>query len=180
MPDKIFKIAITGPESTGKSALTKELAKYYSATFVPEYAREFIATLNRDYTLEDILFIAKKQFENEQAKMNTAKGNFLFCDTDLLVTRIWSLHKYGTCDPWIDEHIRKNHYDLFLLCDIDLPWQFDEQREHPHLRQYFFKWYKSELEQFGFPYQIVSGTGKKRTENAVKIINTVFNQSNFS
>jgi NadR type nicotinamide-nucleotide adenylyltransferase len=175
MPHNIFKIAITGPESTGKSSLAKELARHYNATFVPEYAREYMSNLNRNYTSEDILLIAQKQLENEKAKMNRAMGCFLFCDTDLLVTRIWSLHKYGECDPWIDKHIRKNHYDLFLLCDIDLPWQFDEQREHPNLRQYFFNWYKNELENFGFPYQIVSGTGEKRNENAVKIIDKVFN-----
>ncbi len=173
-PDNYYKIAITGPESTGKSALAKELANHYNASFVPEFAREYIATLERDYTYEDILFIAKKQIENEQIKTKSITGNFLFCDTELLVTRIWSLHKYSTCHPWIDKQIHKNHYHLFLLCNIDLSWQFDEQREHPHLRGYFFNWYKSELERYGFPYRVVSGAGKKRTENAINIINSVF------
>jgi len=172
---EVFKVAVTGPESTGKSALARALGEHYGSDYVPEYARKYIATINRKYTIDDILIIAKQQFETEKVMLKKTSGRFLFCDTDLLVTRIWSLHKYGVCDPWINEHIRKNHYDLFLLCDIDLPWQYDEQREHPHLRQYFFNWYKSELEAFGFSYQIVSGTGKKRNENAIKIINTVFN-----
>jgi NadR type nicotinamide-nucleotide adenylyltransferase len=170
---KPLKIAVTGPESTGKSSLSQALAKHYNTLFVPEYAREYIENLQREYNQDDILDIAKGQLRHEQDLAKRAEG-YLFCDTELIVTRIWCLHKYKQCDPWIDDHIRSNTYDLILLCDIDLPWTFDKQREHPHLREFFFNWYKKEIEFFGFPYRIVRGQAQQRINNAIEIINRYF------
>ncbi len=174
--DKVRKIAITGPESTGKSELAKALAQHYNGGFVPEFAREYIDQLNRDYTRDDILFIAQHQLKREQDVLESSEG-FLFADTELIVTKIWSLHKYGHCHPWIEAQITKHPYDLFLLCNIDLPWQYDEQREHPHLRSFFFDWYKRELDEYRFPYKIVSGTGKDRLQNAIRMIDNYFEKT---
>ena len=167
------KVAVTGPESTGKSWLTRKLADYYIAGFVDEYARDFISGLKREYNQEDILTIAQNQIIKESREEKKARG-FLFCDTELIVTKIWSLHKYGTVDPWIIRQIEANRYDLYLLCNVDLPWEFDEQREHPHLRNYFFEWYKKELESYGFPFAVVSGIGEQRVLNAVAAVNDFF------
>ncbi len=163
------RIAITGPESTGKSSLCAQLANHFNEPWVPEVARSYIDNLNRAYTAADILEIAKQQIDREE---NTAKNanQFLFCDTELIVTKIWSEHKYQKCDPWILAQILKNKYHLYLLCDVDLPWEPDPQREHPGLRAYFFKKYKEELSTHQCDYQIVSGKGQQRLENAIKII----------
>ncbi|MFO7999042.1 MAG: ATP-binding protein [Bacteroidales bacterium] len=169
------KIAITGPESTGKSRLARELANHYRDVFVPEFAREYIDKLQRPYTESDILHIAKNQLKLESDLAPGAR-RFLFCDTELIVAKIWSLHKYGRCDPYILQQIEKNSYSLYLLCDIDLPWQADEQREHPHLRKYFFNWYQRELEDYGFPYVIVSGPGRQRLQGAAEALNDRFPQ----
>lgn len=171
----IKKIAVTGPESTGKSFLCHELAKHYQTVFVPEYARSYINNLERDYTEEDILKIAEGQlaWEHKMAdeiEMRASRPLF-FCDTEFIVTKIWSLHKYKHCHPWILEQIPKNKYDLYLLCDVDLPWEPDPQREHPHLRKYFFDWYVRELEHYGFPYAVVNGMKQDRVKNAVEAIN---------
>jgi len=171
--NKVLRIAITGPESTGKSMLAEELAVWYNTVWVPEYARGYIDHLDRAYNREDILEIAKGQVRNENRR--AAKANrFLFCDTELIVTKIWSEVKYGTCDPWILERITKNKYGLFLLCNIDLPWESDPQREHPHMREKLFELYRSELDQRGFSYFIVSGIGPDRLKNAVGYIEKSF------
>ncbi len=167
------KIAITGPESTGKSRLGSQLALYYNDMLVPEFARGYIDQLDKDYTFADILAIARGQLALESQKAALAR-NFLFCDTELIVTKIWSLHKFGTCDPFILEQIKKHPYDLFLLCDVDLPWEYDKQREHPDLRDYFFEWYKKELIDYGFPFEIIRGTGKRRLEQAIAAIDGFF------
>lgn len=172
---KVKKVAITGPESTGKSWLAKELARHYHAPFIPEYARSYIDRLDRDYEAEDIVKIAKGQLLREQQQASS-DGDFLFCDTELLVTKVWSLHKYGTCDPFILEQIKKNRYELFLLCDIDLPWEYDKQREHPDLREYFFEWYKRELTDYGFPFVIIRGINHQRLENAILAIDDFFKE----
>lgn len=165
----IRKIAVTGPESTGKSWLASGLAAQYSTVFVPEFARGFIEQLGRPYQYDDLLQIAKGQLSAE-AEMEKQANSFIFCDTELIVIKIWSLHKYGKCHPFILEQIEKRRYDLFLLCNVDLPWQYDEQREHPHLRQYFFNWYRKELEDYGFRYSVVSGQGEERLMSAVNAV----------
>lgn len=170
----VKKIAITGPESTGKSMLSKQLAKHYSTSYVPEYAREYVDKLNRPYKQEDILVIAREQLNRERLAIKNANG-FLFCDTEMIVPKIWELYKYNECHPWILEQIRKNSYDLYLLCDIDLPWEADPQREYPHMRSFFFNWFKRELEQYRFPYRIISGNEQQRVENAIDAINGFFN-----
>lgn len=164
------RIAITGPESTGKSSLCQQLADYYKDLWVPEFAREYIDKLGRPYTQADILTIAKSQVELEADAAKKA-NQFLFCDTELIVTKIWSEHKYQNCDPWISDQIKKSDYHLYLLCDIDLPWEYDPQREHPDLREYFFNKYQKELKFHHFKYKIVSGIGKERLDNAIKLIN---------
>lgn len=175
---KLVKIAITGPESTGKSQLAEELAAYYHTVFVPEYARAFIDRLDRPYNREDILEIAKGQIREEERTIQRAT-RMLFCDTELIVTKIWSEVKYGMCDPWILEKIEENNYDLFLLCNIDLPWEEDPQREHPHMREKLFSLYYDELTERGFPFKVVSGTGRARLENAVKHVESFFLPGSF-
>ncbi len=167
------KISITGAESTGKSELSNGLARHYNTSCVDEYARDYINGLNRPYRQDDLLAIARGQVKREEEKKKTA-NRFLFCDTDLLVIKIWSLHKYGVCHPWILEELEKNRYDLYLLCDIDLPWRYDPQREHPHLRRFFFDWYKKEVQEYDFPFYIISGRGQQRLQNALDVMETYF------
>jgi NadR type nicotinamide-nucleotide adenylyltransferase len=171
--NKLKRIAITGPESTGKSTLAEALAMHYNSVFVPEFARDYIEKLERDYDFSDILVIAQGQLKQEQEFAGKASG-FLFCDTELLVTRIWSWHRYGKTHEWIDNQINNKRYDLYLLCNIDLPWEYDPQREHPHLREYFFNWYHKELISLDVPFVIISGTAEERLFNAIKAINNFF------
>lgn len=163
------KIAITGPESTGKSWLTEGLASHYQAPFVSEYARTYIDGLSRPYEQQDLMQIAKGQLAAQQEVEQQADG-LLFYDTELIVIKVWSLHKYGTCDPFILNAIERQDFDLYLLCNVDLPWEYDEQREHPHLRQFFYDWYRKEMEYYGFPYAVVSGLGQQRLEVAIHAV----------
>ena len=152
--------------------LAEALAKHFRTVWVPEYAREYIDHLHRPYVREDILEIAKGQLRNEKRLEKQAK-EYLFCDTELIVTKIWSEFKYGTCEPWILEQIEKHRYDVYLLCYIDLPWESDPQREHPHLREELFNLYLQEMLQRDLPFGIVDGSGEKRLDNALKIIKSI-------
>ncbi len=168
------RIAITGPESTGKSWLAEHLALEFHAGWVPEYAREHLEALDRPYLQKDIKKIAQGQLEREELK--ALKGDpFLFCDTEFLVTRIWSLVKYGACDPWIETMADTHRYDLYLLCDIDLPWEFDPLREHPDKRQWLFDLYLKELNRRSLPFRIVKGSGRDRLLCALEAIKSLKN-----
>jgi len=169
----IRKIAITGPESTGKSLLAEQLSRHYNTVWVPEYAREYLENLNRQYRETDIVKIAKGQINNEQSKLKLAKG-FLFCDTELIVTKIWSEVKYNRCNQWIIRTIEEHKYDLFLLCDIDLPWVDDPLREHPDKRKFLFDLYQLELINRKLPFYIITGEGNTRLSNAIFFIEKHF------
>lgn len=172
----ILRIAVTGPESTGKSELAERLADHYQTCCVPEFAREYIGRLDRPYTLDDIIFIAKQQFEQENNAAAVARG-MLICDTEATVTKIWAEHSYGQCPQWIQENIDTHHYDLYLLCDIDLPWQQDPQREHPHLRKHFFDLYFDELKRRNEAFAVISGKGSLRLANAVNAIENMLHNT---
>ncbi len=171
-----IKIAVTGPESTGKSWLCRQLSAYYNADYVAEYAREYIGNLNREYSPEDILYIAREQFEMENRASEHISGGFLFCDTEALVTKIWSMHKFDQCHPWILNRLEESDYTLYLLCDVDIPWQPDPQREHPRLRSFFFNWYRKELEAYGLPFHVVKGKDQSRLQCAISAIEKTVSQ----
>ncbi len=169
----IRRISITGPESTGKSTLAQQLAERYRTVFVPEIARSYLDELQRPYSYDDLLIIAKEQYRLEQKLVKTA-NRYLFCDTDFLVLKIWSIDKFGRCDPWITNKVMHHRYDLYLLTNIDLPWTPDPQREDPHRREFLFNLYQSELDRLGVSYDILSGNQEERIDAAVRIINHKF------
>jgi NadR type nicotinamide-nucleotide adenylyltransferase len=161
-----LKIAVTGPESTGKSLISQQLSDHYTTVWVPEFARVYLLQIDRPYSYDDILEIAKGQQKSEQAFVPIA-GRVMFSDTELLVTKIWCEVKYGKCHPWIEAQLQKQHYDLYLLMDVDLPWEYDPLREHPDSRGFLFDLYKKELGRLGANYRIVSGMGAERLKNAI-------------
>ena len=166
-----YKIAIVGPESTGKSSLSLELAHHFNGIAVPEFAREYCAMLDRPYTLEDIVAISQGQVQAEVLAETGCNAPFIFYDTTVLVEKVWADHAYGHVPSTISELLKQRAYHLYLLTDIDVPWQPDPQREHPHLREHFKHVYQQELKQMQAEWHWVSGVGKARTLNAIAIIN---------
>lgn len=173
MNKKIKRIAVIGPESTGKTTLCRELADHFKTVWVPEYAREYVEKLARPYTFSDIELCAKKQLEQEDELLQKA-NQFIFCDTELIVAKVWCEDVFKTCPASIENEISKRKYDLYLLTIPDLPFKEDPVRENPHRREYFFELYKRELEERGFAYEIIRGKNNSRSENAMKIIKKSF------
>ena len=173
MSSSLRRIAIVGPESTGKSALAQALASHYQTPWVPEYAREYLAHLPRSYREADLWAIAQGQLAAEAAQAALAE-RWLFVDTNLLVIYIWAQFKYGRVDPRISDAMHLAAYDLHLLTDIDLPWADDPLREHPHARQELFELYQHALEEAGVPYAVISGTDERRTTHARQAIEDFF------
>jgi NadR type nicotinamide-nucleotide adenylyltransferase len=167
----IKRIAITGPESTGKSELTERLARHYNTVWVPEYAREYIDNLTRPYDYEDILVIAKEQLKREEQLARKA-NNLLFCDTELIVTKIWCEVKFKKCHDWILKTIEQHTYEIYLLCKPDIQWKYDPQREDSENREQLFRLYLNELKKRNLPYALISGTGEVRVKNAIKLIDS--------
>ena len=168
----MIRIAVTGPESTGKSSMVEQLAKHYGGSFVPEFAREYLTILNRPYTADDVEIIARKQIEQEEAF--SENSNIILCDTDLLVCRIWMEVVFGACPDWLVAESRKQRYSHTLLMNIDIPWEPDPLREHPHLREELFNRYRTILIEDQRSFTIISGMNEARFENAKSTINHLY------
>jgi nicotinamide riboside kinase len=152
----VRRISLTGPESTGKSTLAAQLAAHYGTVFVPEVARTYLEENGPQYTLADLEVIAHGQLDAEEAAATHA-NQLLFCDTDLLVIKIWAENA------------------LTLLLGIDLPWEADPLREHPEpaQRQHFYDLYRAELQARRWPFVEVSGSPVQRLAQACAAIDAV-------
>jgi NadR type nicotinamide-nucleotide adenylyltransferase len=167
------KIVIIGPESTGKSTLTEQLARHYQTAWVPEYARAYIDGLPGEYREADLSKIARGQLNDEDQANVVAKHQLLFLDTDLYVIKVWSEHSYQDCPLWILQEIAQRKYDLYLLTYIDVPWVNDPQREHPQpeMRQYFYHLYRDLVVHSGVPWADIRGDQSTRLQTATLAIN---------
>ncbi len=163
-------IVLTGPESTAKSTLTKELATYFNVTYFSEYAREYLAGKKNKYAYADVEHIARKQIEYYTIAQQM-KENFVFLDTWLIITKIWFKWVFDRAPDWLEEAIITHPVDLFLLCRPDIPWIPDPLRENGgEQREQLFRIYKDELQTFGFPVAEVGGTGEQRVFNAIEAV----------
>lgn len=171
-PHFVKRVCIFGPESTGKSTLSKNLAKHYQTVAVPEYARVFLDSRDNVLDLDEFKFYARGQLASEDALARSA-NRVLFCDTDALTTLMWSEWLYKEQDPWIVALAEQRNYDLYLLTDVDVPWVFDPQRYLPEERKQFHDYCKAILEKFSRRYVEVKGSWDERFETAVRAVDSI-------
>jgi HTH-type transcriptional repressor of NAD biosynthesis genes len=169
-PYFVKKICLYGPESTGKSRLARELADYYQTLWVPEFARDYIFKKGNHFDFEDMKKVGIGHFRSVNDSLKKA-NKLLFIDTDLITTLIYSRHYFGQCPAIIQKLADEMRYDLYLFCDIDLPWQADPQRDLAGRREEFKQIFKSELEKRKIPFILISGQGRERFKAAVKAVN---------
>ena len=167
----MFKIAITGPESTGKSTLAEKLAKHFNTDYIPEYSRTYLENFEGQYTENDVVEIAKKQYELI-LKEEDKNPEILIADTEIIVCKIWIEYVFKHPNDTIEELLRRQNFDLYLLCDIDLPWVYDPLRENPNIeeRKELFEIYKNTLIKMNVPFGIVRGSDEERVNNSLEII----------
>ncbi len=171
------KIVIIGPESTGKSTLCEQLALHYDTMWCPEFAREYLLAHGTGYTYDDLLHIAKGQvaLEEEYIKMMNKHSSPLFIDTDMYVMKVWCEFVFGKCHRYVLDRVIERKYDLYLLCNTDLPWVKDELREYPDLvsRNKLYHIYKDIMINQPVPWANISGNENERLANAVAAVNKI-------
>jgi NadR type nicotinamide-nucleotide adenylyltransferase len=170
------RIVIIGPESTGKSTLAAQLADYYKTVWCPEFAREYLLTHGREYTFDDLLNVAYGQIELEDTMATVARNGVYIVDTDMYVMKVWCEVAFNDCHTWILKQIvQRPCYDLYLLCNTDLPWVQDGLREYPdeEMRRRLFKMYQDILINSGVPWGIISGQQHERLQTATTLIKKI-------
>ena len=166
----MIKIVLTGPESSGKTTLGRQLADHFQTNYVSEYARQYLNGIERDYEKKDLIEIAKKQIESESI-LDPHSNHLLFCDTDLITIKVWSDYKYKETAPWILQQIDRRYYDLYLLCVPDIPWEEDPQRENPDDRDALFEIYKNTLLEYNKNFVEIKGSFEERLNTAIEQVN---------
>ncbi len=161
-----LKIALTGPESSGKTYLANYISQKYGYFLIDEYSRTFLEALVVPYRLDDVIHMAQEQ---HRRIISTAETNIVV-DTETLISKIWLEEKYGKKFDWLEEQILNERFDLYLLCSPDIPWEYDPLRENPHDRDRLFDLFKNELEERKLSYQIISGNEEQRQKMVDEII----------
>lgn len=160
-------LVTTGPESAGKTTLAGDLSRVLHAPLVNEQSRPFLEQRLRagirDYVQDDLLTIAKLQYSAEREALARA-GNWVVCDTDLLVIVVWSEVIYGDVAPGLqalfEASLREPRH--YLLCDPSIPWEADPLRVNPHDRHILLQRYQNKLESLQLSWEFVSGTPEAR------------------
>jgi NadR type nicotinamide-nucleotide adenylyltransferase len=183
----IKKIVAIGPESTGKSTLCKQLAEHFHTIWCLEYAREYLNQNGVKYGYDDLLKIAQGQLViedycmeklqaasyKEQSSQLAARGSqLLFVDTNMYVMKVWYEYVFGKCEHLVLDEISKRHYDLYLLCNIDLPWTPEEMREYPDKqpRTELYNMYKDILLNQTTTWVEISGSYEERLATAIEAV----------
>ena len=131
-----LRVVLTGSESTGKTDLATWLAAELGVPGSAEYARAYALARGGSaaLTAADVEPIALGQRAGEDAAiaMAVAQGaRVVVHDTDLLSTFVYATQYYGASavPGWLSEALAARMPDLYLLCDIDLPWHGDPVRD---------------------------------------------------
>ncbi len=179
-PGNCLKVVLFGPESTGKTTLSKQLAEHYNTQWVPEYMREYLQKkwdqTKKTCTYDDLLPIAIGQMKLEN-QLTLKANKLLFSDTNLLELKVYSEVYYQESVPEIlNKFSLENHYDLYLLTYIDVPWIPDDLRDKPKEREKMFLRFKESLEKYKLPYVVIKGDKISRLKKAITSVDQLIKQ----
>ena len=167
-----FRVVVTGSESTGKTTLAARLAGHFGAVHVPEFSRAYAESAGRELTRGDVEPIARGQLANERQAESQA-GRLLVLDTDLLSTAVYGRHYYGHAPDWIAEALRDHPADLYLLCDIDVPWVADPARDRGHMRPEMHALFVDAVRRTGVPSTLIRGDWDERFRVGVDAVDAL-------
>ncbi|MEW5914753.1 MAG: ATP-binding protein [Gemmatimonadota bacterium] len=170
--DRLTRIVVTGSESTGKTLLAQQLAEHYAVAWVREFARDYAEEKHTPLTADDVDPIGRGQVAREDAAVHKAH-DLLILDTDLLSTLVYGEQYYGIAPEWIPGAVKLRLADLYLLCDIDVPWVADSVRDAQHQRRSMHDAFLQRLKAFGAPFRLITGTPSERLATAIESIDAV-------
>ena len=173
-----IRVVMAGAESTGKTTLSRDLAKVYETNWVSEFGRSYSEKkiregTNDDWATSDFITIATEQcrLENNAARL---ANRILVCDTDAFATAIWHRRYLKDRSPEV-EAIAFSHRcpDLVILTDIATPFEQDGVRDGESIRGWMHDIFLEELIKSKRRFILVKGTPQERLEQACSEINKI-------
>lgn len=162
-------VCLHGPESTGKTTLARELAVHFRTIAVPEFGRLYCEIFGNECDLEDLRAI-RNGHDLLVAAGRRKAPRLLVLDTDAVMTAIWSTLLLRMRPPDLDRI--DDPADLYLLCDVDVPFEQDTIRYFPDSkrREEMFAQCREELERRKLPFVAIHGSRAQRFAAAVRAI----------
>jgi NadR type nicotinamide-nucleotide adenylyltransferase len=159
-----MRVCFHGAESTGKTALANKLSAEWGCPLVAEYGRTYAETVGTDFTMGDLLAIAREQDRQMQAA-NARGPRLVLLDTDPLMTAAWAEMLFGDVPA---ELLSYDKAELYLLFAPDVPWVFDGTRFFGlhEARARFAEIAEDMLKRTGVRYRTISGDFAAREEQA--------------
>jgi NadR type nicotinamide-nucleotide adenylyltransferase len=170
--ERVRRVTVSGSESTGKTWLAQRLAQRFDTIYVAEFAREYVMFKGAPLDASDVEPIARGQLKSEDDALHRA-ADLVILDTDLVSTVVYAKHYYGTCPAWVERAARERLADLYLLCDIDVPWAPDPARDRPESRRAIHAAFAEHLDRSGAHYALVRGAWEKREADSVNAIESL-------
>jgi HTH-type transcriptional repressor of NAD biosynthesis genes len=179
-PFFVKRIAIMGPESVGKSTITKELANWFQTNFVDEYGRIVYENNGNKVGVEDFIPISEGRQTLEDWTIKRS-NKLLFCDTEDITTYLFldmycpnEEHQKET-EWFLNKLSEKKKYDLYILLKPDCDAVQDGTRNFLEERQVHYQVIKNELVNRGCHFVEVVGDWRERFDNCVETIKLNFN-----
>ncbi|MGF1530388.1 MAG: AAA family ATPase [Puniceicoccaceae bacterium] len=161
---QLFSLVLIGAECTGKTTLARALSEELAVPWSPEYVRQYVDTVKRPLTAEDLLPIGLGQLAAEDAARHEAH-QLVIHDTNLLSSIIYAKHYFQQSLAQINRAFARRSYSLYALCHPDLPWQADPgQREGPETRSLLHHKFALELQSRKLPTLDLSGALDQRIQ----------------
>lgn len=173
----VRRVCVLGAESTGTTTLSKDLAKYYKTTWVPEYGRfysegKLFSDTNANWRTDEFIKIAKAQGVLEDSLAEVSNG-LIICDTDAFATGLWHERYMGKRSPQVEAIAVRRKYDLYILTGDEIPFEQDGTRDGEHIRHDMHKRFIERLNEEGKNYVIVTGSSEERLKKAVVVIDNI-------
>lgn len=172
-----MKFAFLGPESTAKTTIVTELSNRLPAVYVPEVARDCLKDIGLNYTYDDILNIAKKQFQTELIMTDQFPYDIILCDTELITIQIWLEYLHYDVPSWLEDYIRMSNYTCYLLFNTDIPWVEDSLRANRNDRDEILQLFIRKLNFYQKNWILINGNGEDRIMNVQKVIESYTDDS---
>lgn len=180
--DLIVKVVFLGAMSTGKSTITQALANRYQTTFASEYGRDYWTQHQVDRRIDFAAFdeIAAGHIKREEGCFQQA-NQYCFVDTNAITTYMFCLDYHGKAPDYLTQMALENasRYDLFFLCEDDIPYDDTWDRSGDQKRHVFHKQIIADLHQRRIPYISLQGTLEQRMTQVDKVLRQFVPYTNF-
>lgn len=172
----VKRIALVGAESTGKTTLSRDLAKALTTTWVPEYGRIYAegkmhAVDGTAWETSEFVTIAREQNRLEDHLARTA-NKVLICDTNAFATSVWHERYMEKRSREVEALTEGRAYDLVIVTGDEIPFEQDGTRDGEHIRHSMHNRFIERLNEANIPFIVVSGTQEERLTQALEAIST--------